>query len=109
MYVHAHILSKAAPKCVHQAILASGSLHLSPPQPLEVGQALLKRITTELQSIGDTLHDGSADSLVQALINCGVTSMWLQEEPDLDGWENRTENADGMMVSDVEFEVGSHI
>ncbi|RSL68964.1 hypothetical protein CEP54_002603 [Fusarium duplospermum] len=104
VYVHAHVLSKKAPKCVHQAILASGSLHLSPPQPLEVGQGLLKRIKTELQARGDTIHNGSADSLVQALINCGVTSMWLQEEPDLDGWENRTENVDGIMLSDVEYE-----
>ncbi|KAJ3463722.1 hypothetical protein MRS44_008508 [Fusarium solani] len=89
VYVHAHILSKTAPKCVRQAILASGSLHLSPPQPLEVGQGLLKRIK---------------NSLVQALINCGVTSMWLQEGPDLNGWENRTENIDGIMISDVEYE-----
>ncbi|KAI8667590.1 Carboxylic ester hydrolase [Fusarium sp. Ph1] len=104
VYVHAHILSKTAPKCVRQAILASGSLHLSPPQPLEVGQGLLKRIKTELQARGDTIQNGSADSLVQALINCGVASMWLQEEPDLNGWENRTENVDGIMISDVEYE-----
>ncbi|WAO91202.1 Carboxylic ester hydrolase [Fusarium falciforme] len=104
VYVHAHVLSKTAPKSVYQAILASGSLHLSPPQPLEVGQGLLKRIKTELQARGDTMHDGSADSLVQALINCGVTSMWLQEEPDLDDWENRTENIDGIIISDVEYE-----
>ncbi|KAI8718130.1 Carboxylic ester hydrolase [Fusarium sp. LHS14.1] len=104
VYVHAHVLSKTAPKCVQQAIMASGSLHLSPPQPLAVGQGLLKRITAELQVRKDTLHNGSADSLVQALVNCGVTSMWLQEDPDLDGWENRAENVDGMMISDVEYE-----
>jgi hypothetical protein len=33
--------------------------------------------------------------------------MWLQEGPDLNGWENRTENIDGIMISDVEYEVGS--
>ena len=89
--------------------MASGSLHLSPPQPLEAGQGLLKRIMTELQARGDTIYNSSADSLVQALINCGVTSMWLQEEPDLDDWENRTENIDGIMISDVEYEVGPQL
>lgn len=64
---------------------------------------------TELQARGDTIYNSSADSLVQALINCGVTSMWLQEEPDLDDWENRTENIDGIMISDVEYEVGPQL
>lgn len=31
--------------------------------------------------------------------------MWLQQEPGLDNWEDRAEQVDALMVSDVEYEV----
>ncbi|KAF4469114.1 carotenoid oxygenase [Fusarium albosuccineum] len=104
VYAHAHILSTRSAGLVQQAVLASGSLHLSPPQPASVGKNLLDRITSELASRKDTLHGGSAESLVKALVNCKINSMWIQQEADLDGWEDRSEQVDALMVSDVEYE-----
>lgn len=42
---------------------------------------------------------------MKALDNCGITSMWLQQDHDLDGWEERTEAVDSLLISDVEYEV----
>ncbi|KAK7419282.1 hypothetical protein QQX98_003434 [Neonectria punicea] len=104
VYVHAHILSQPSMNYVQRAILASGSLYLSPPQPREAGNRLIHTLTQELASKGDALPSGSAESLVQGLVNCGVVSMWLQQEPCLDDWESRLEPVDALMISDVEFE-----
>lgn len=51
------------------------------------------------------MHSASADSVVKALENLAVTSMWLQQDSDLEGWEDRTEQVDALLVSDVEYEV----
>ncbi|KAJ9134335.1 Carboxylic ester hydrolase [Pleurostoma richardsiae] len=103
VYVHAHLLNKNRVP-VQRAILSSGSLHLSPPQPHGVGERLISRLVDELASRGDTLQNATAESLVQALVNCGIVSMWLQQEPGLDEWDIRTERVDALMVSDVEYE-----
>ncbi|KAH6985176.1 Alpha/Beta hydrolase protein [Ilyonectria destructans] len=104
IYTHAHILSKSSSSKVQKAILASGSLYLSPPQPLSAGISLLARIKTDLAFRGDTLEDGSAESLVQALVNCGIPTMWLQQEPDLERWEEKVVEVEALMISDTEYE-----
>ncbi|KAI1399046.1 Alpha/Beta hydrolase protein [Hypoxylon fuscum] len=103
VYVHAHILHMSG--CLaKRAILASGSLHLSPPQNVDVSEKFISRLRSELATRGHTLHDGPSSSLVQSLTNCGVVSMWLQQEPGLDHWQDRVEQVETLMVSDVEYE-----
>ena len=92
---------------VQRSILASGSLQLSPPQPAEVGNKLLGRLKKHLASKGHTLGNGHADSLIQGLIDCGIVSLWIQQEAGLDDWENRMEQVDALLVSDVEYEVST--
>ncbi|KAH6867160.1 hypothetical protein B0T10DRAFT_502649, partial [Thelonectria olida] len=84
--------------------MASGSLYLSPPQPWSAGIGLLARIKTDLASRGDTLEDGSAESLVQALVNCEISTVWLQQEPSLEKWEEKVGEVDALMISDTEYE-----
>ena len=88
-----------------RAILASGSLHLSPPQNIGANSKLINRLRNDLATRGHSLDDGPSSSLVQSLTNCGIVSMWLQQEPGLDNWEDRAEQVDALMVSDVEYEV----
>ncbi|KAH7108814.1 Alpha/Beta hydrolase protein [Dactylonectria macrodidyma] len=60
---------------------------------------------TDLASRGDTLKDGSAESLVQALVNCGISTMWLQQEPELEKWEQKVGEVDALMISDTEYKL----
>jgi hypothetical protein len=76
---------------------------------LEAGAGLLARIKKDLAAREDSLDEASAASLVQALENCGITSMWLQQDPELEGWEGRMEQADSLLVSDVEYEVSTSV
>lgn len=105
VYVHAHLLSKTPSSHIRRAALASGSLHLSPPLPLDAGSGLVARIETYLSSRSESLQDAPAKSLVQAVENCGISSMWIQQDPELDGWEERSEGAEALLISDVEYEV----
>ncbi|KAH8171318.1 carboxylesterase family protein [Sarocladium implicatum] len=104
VYVHAHLLSDPPTRHNRRAVLASGSLHLSPPLPLEIAAGLVGRIEADLATRGEQLSDAPAASLVQALDNCGITSMFLQQTPELEGWETRSEQVDSLLVSDVEYE-----
>lgn len=95
---------------VARAILASGSLYLSPPQPRLAAGDLLQKLSTCLQkSSKGSLKTATASDLVDALVECGINSMWLQDEPRLHGWEDRMENVDSLMTGDVEFEVGEQL
>ncbi|POR33557.1 Carboxylic ester hydrolase [Tolypocladium paradoxum] len=103
VYAHALVLhTRGCP--AKRAFLASGSLHLSPPQDTDAGDKLISRLSDELTSRGHTLQDGPAESLVQALVDCGIVSLWLQQEPGLQDWQDRTEQVEALMVSDVEYE-----
>lgn len=105
VYAHAHILTNAP---VKRAILASGSLYLSPPLPTNMGDALIERVTKVVQDDeGQSLEDASATSLVKAISTCRINSMWLQEEPSLNGWQERVETVEAVLVGDVEYEVCS--
>jgi hypothetical protein len=36
-----------------------------------------------------------------------MNTMWIQEEPELTGWETRPEQVEEVMIGDVEYEVGT--
>lgn len=74
--------------------------------PVEKGDALIKTLETKVRGLGQpSLREASVPVLIQALEECNVNTMWLQDEPELQNWENRLELVDELMIGDTEFEV----
>lgn len=85
--------------------MASGTLYLSSPLPVEKGDGLVKGLEAKVQELGQTsLRESSVTVLVQALRECNVNTMWIQEEPELSDWETKTEQVEEVMIGDVEYE-----
>ncbi|KAL4936442.1 hypothetical protein BDV06DRAFT_233422 [Aspergillus oleicola] len=102
VYVHAHLITGPP---VKRAVLASGSLYLSSPLPLERGNGLIKALESKVQDYGQTpLREASVESLLRALKESNVNTMWIQEEEELKDWETRMEQADEVMIGDTEYE-----
>jgi hypothetical protein len=86
--------------------LASGTLYLSFPLPVEKGTGLIKVLEAKVQELGQSsLRSSSVPVLIQALKECNVNTMWMQEEPELDNWETKPELVDEVMIGDTEYEV----
>ncbi|KAL2809420.1 Alpha/Beta hydrolase protein [Aspergillus granulosus] len=102
IYVHAHLITGPP---VQKAILASGSLYLSSPLPVERGDGLIKALEAKVKQAGQpSLREASVASLLQALKESNVNTMWIQEDEELQGWETRLEQVDEMMIGDCEYE-----
>ena len=57
------------------------------------------------EQCGQSLQDAPADVLVQALEKLQIKSVWLEMTPELQGWQNKREDIDELMVGDCKFEV----
>jgi hypothetical protein len=91
---------------IKRGILSSGSLYLSPPLPRERGQAFVEAMIGRLGlSAAEDLRSVSVEALLKDMTDNNVTSLWLQEEPALENWENAEENVQEIMIGDVEYEV----
>ncbi|KAJ5127999.1 Carboxylesterase type B [Penicillium atrosanguineum] len=102
VYAHAHLITGPP---VKRAILASGTLHLSSPLPVERGDGLIKTLEATVQELGQpSLRESSVPVLIQALKDCKVNTMWIQEEPELANWESRPEQVEEAMIGDTEYE-----
>ncbi|OOQ88570.1 carboxylesterase [Penicillium brasilianum] len=102
IYTHAHLITGPP---VKRAVLASGTLYLSSPLPVERGNGLIKTLEAKVQELGQSsLRESSVPVLIQALKDCNVNTMWIQEEPELDNWETRIEQVDELMIGDTEYE-----
>ena len=102
VFVHAHTFTGAS---VRRAILSSGSLYLSPPQPVSKGQELMELIGKRVRdSEQKSLKDAPASALLHALRESNVNTMWLQEESCLGGWQQRSEQIEELIIGDVEYE-----
>lgn len=87
-------------------MLASGTLYLSSPLPVERGNGLIKTLEAKVQALGQSsLRTAPVPVLIQALKECNVNTMWIQEEPELENWEKRLEQVDELMIGDTEYEV----
>lgn len=87
-------------------MLASGSLYLSSPLPVEKGDALISALETKVKALGQpSLRESSVQVIIQALKECNVNTMWIQEEEDLDNWATRPEQVEEVMIGDTEYEV----
>ncbi|PYI11536.1 catalytic protein [Aspergillus sclerotiicarbonarius CBS 121057] len=102
VYVHAHLITGTP---VKRAVLASGSLYLSSPLPVERGQGLIKTLEAKVRELGQpSLRQSSVSALIQALEECNVNTMWLQEDEDFQDWEAKPELVDEVMIGDTEYE-----
>lgn len=89
-----------------RAILASGTLYLSSPLPVERGTGLIKALEAKVQELGQpSLRESTVPVLIQALKECKVNTMWIQDEPELENWETKEEQVDELMIGDTEYEV----
>jgi hypothetical protein len=103
IYTHAHLITGPP---VKRAVLASGTLYLSSPLPAERGDGLIKTMEAKVQELGQpSLRESSVPVLIQALKDCKVNTMWIQEEPELAGWETRPEQVEDIMIGDTEYDV----
>lgn len=93
-----------------RAVLASGTLYLSSPLPVERGNGLIQLLESKVKEFGQSsLRTSSVEALIQALKECNVNTMWIQEEPELAGWETRPEQVEEVMIGDTEYEVCGHL
>lgn len=103
VYAHAHLIT--GPR-VKRAVLASGTLYLSSPLPVERGNGLIQMMEAKVKELGKTsLREASVTVIIQALKECNINTMWLQEEPELEDWETKPEQVDELMIGDTEYEV----
>ncbi|KAL3426644.1 carboxylesterase [Phlyctema vagabunda] len=102
IYVHAHIVTGAP---VQRAILQSGTLHLSPPLPEEKGNTLISNLSLEASGKSIiSLRDASPEKILSQLSQNNINTMWIQEEPELTGWEDCDTQIEELLIGDVEYE-----
>ncbi|KAH7118597.1 Alpha/Beta hydrolase protein [Dactylonectria estremocensis] len=102
VYCHALLVMKAPAK---QAILSSGSLYLSPPQPAERASLLRDNVKRQLKELGGfNLGSASAQLLVDAVTRTGIQSWFLQTEPSLNRWWEDTGISEAVLLSHVQNE-----
>ncbi|KAK7511663.1 carboxylesterase [Phyllosticta citriasiana] len=98
VYVHAHVVTDAP---VKRAILQSGSLGMSPPQPPSRGDAIIASLG------GPALRGAAVKEIVENLAVLEVNALWLQlddELPQLNDWAARTGNVEAFVIGDNEYE-----
>ncbi|WQF77494.1 Putative carboxylesterase, type B, carboxylesterase type B, active, alpha/Beta hydrolase [Colletotrichum destructivum] len=102
VYCHAHLIAGAR---VKGAILSSGSLYLSPPQPEEKALTLRETLRGHLHALGDfDLGTAPVGVLVKAMEASKIPSWFLQADPTLEGWQTKIGAAERLMIGDVQNE-----
>lgn len=67
---------------------------------------MIKVLESKVKELGQrSLRESPVQVLLQALRECNVNTMWIQEEPELHDWENKPEKTDELMIGDTEYEV----
>lgn len=100
-----------------RAILQSGTLHTSPPQPERAGLGLVGLIEGNLQLIefdkgnqsGDFGEKGlvtgaDPEVLIQTLMDLQITRVWMWDEPYFNDWDNNKRvfgKLKGLLLGDV--------
>lgn len=91
---------------VQQAVLASGSLYLSPPQPEDRGKAMIKDLENSvMEATNLNLIDAPVEILLAALRQLRINTMWLQMDAELEEWPKKTGKVGKIVIGDVEYEV----
>jgi carboxylesterase type B len=103
--IHAHTLM--FPKgVIRRAILQSGHLWTSPPQPLARGKALVESIRAKVHEMSPmhTLETLPADQLLLVLKVMNLKSVWNHEQPGLEDWEHRVPTVEAVLMGDCGHE-----
>ena len=75
---------------------------------MEKGDALIGALEAKVKELGQpSLRKSTVPILVQAMKDCNVNTMWIQEEEELEGWGTKPEQAEEVMIGDTEYEVSS--
>lgn len=117
IYTHALLASGAE---FERAILQSGTLYTSPPQPDKAGFGLVGLIDGNLQlmefdkgnqsgSFGPeaSVVGAKISDLVKSLQDLQITRFWLWDEPELKGWEDDAKvfgKLKGLLIGDTAHE-----
>lgn len=103
MYVHAHMVMGVP---MRQAVLQSGSLYLSPPIPEKRAKDIVAKVENWLGLNGSSgLREAPAEEILKAQADLGMVSLFLQMEPDLQGWRDKLGHAERLLIGDCEYEV----
>jgi carboxylesterase type B len=102
IYTQAHLCTGAP---VRRGILQSGSLFLSPPLPYARGDTLLEALSKKLEeNHHSSLREAPVPAVLQVLKDQKVNTLWIQEERDLVGWQDRMNDVEELLIGDVEYE-----
>lgn len=102
MYVHAHMVTRAP---IKRAILQSGSLFLSPPQPEARRRILCDKLETRLRQKGySSLVEATVPALLESIEQANVGSFWLEMTDELRDWETALGDVEHLLIGDVEYE-----
>ncbi|KAI8725678.1 Carboxylesterase [Fusarium sp. LHS14.1] len=102
VYTHAHLVSHAPAK---QFVLSSGSLYLSPPQPVEKAQFVRQTLGRHLRTLGDfDLRTAPVEVIIQVIKVSGIQSWFLVADNGLQGWQQGTGSSGRLLLSDVRNE-----
>ncbi|WAO90085.1 Carboxylesterase [Fusarium falciforme] len=102
VYSHAHLVCHAPAK---QFVLSSGSLHLSPPQPVEKAQSVRQALNRHLRSLGDfDLRTAPVEVMIEAIKVSGIQSWFLVADDVLQDWKQSTGSSERLLLSDVRSE-----
>lgn len=107
MYTHAHLVSHAPAK---QFVLSSGSMYLSPPQPVEKAQFVRQTLGRHLSTLGDfDLRTAPVEVIIEAIKVSGIQSWFLVADNVLQDWQQNTGSSERLLLSDVRNEVSSSV
>ena len=67
---------------------------------------MVNTLEAKVKELGQSsLREATVPILIQALGECNVNSMFLQEDSELQDWESRPEHVEEIMIGDTEYEV----
>ena len=71
---------------------------------------MIKTLEDTVKGLRETsLREASVSNIIQALQKCNVNTMWIQEDPELEDWQNKPEQVEEVMIGDTEHEVSTSV
>ena len=91
---------------VKRAIIMSGSLHMSPPQPETRARiAIIQPVLEVLKTRGyHELKTAPASEVIEAMVDVSIKSVFLQADGELADWSVKTGNIQELIIGDVQKE-----
>ena len=72
---------------------------------MERGYLLISTLSTKIEEqYHVSLNDAPASAILQQLTDSNINTLYIQQEPDLQGWEDRTTKLPELLIGDVEYE-----